>query len=184
MATASPTQRAFVRGRQILDNVFDVECAMAFALLPVDSGLGVFSFDVEASFPSASQAWIWRVLEAMRLPLPLQHVVKALYNQVDVNLLVSGAICWTLCETPAALSKGIRPLIRFWALLCDLVIHALSTVLPSRDIVLVFFCPRPSGGCTTGTGGGSHSLAFCFGGARWATLRSNCVLRHALLRRG
>lgn len=73
MVIVSPLRRGFAKGRQIVDSVFDVEAAMEESLHRTGCDPGVFLFDVEAAFPSASQDWISRVLESICLPLELRR---------------------------------------------------------------------------------------------------------------
>lgn len=51
----SHLQLGVVEGRQMLDNVVDIEAAMEVFLHREGAGRGIFYFGVEAAFPSASQ---------------------------------------------------------------------------------------------------------------------------------
>lgn len=90
--TVSPLQRVFVKGRHILDNVFDMEAAIEKYLHTFGSDPGVFLFDVEAAFPSAAQEWIWMVLERMGLPDEVQQSVRALYADATVRIMLNGVL--------------------------------------------------------------------------------------------
>lgn len=139
VTTVSPLQRGFVRGRQILDNVFDVECAMELALLQVDSDPGIFLFDVEAAFPSASQAWIWRVMYAMELPRALCSAVQALYCNVRVRFLVGGVLSAYTVDVVSGIKQGCPSSGSLWALLYDLVIRNWGSILPTSELTLGCF---------------------------------------------
>lgn len=91
-ATVSPLQRGFVRGRQILDNVFDMESSIERYLHTFGSDPGVFLFDVKAAFPSAAQECIWLVLARMGLPTELQRAVRALYADATVKFMLNGVL--------------------------------------------------------------------------------------------
>lgn len=53
-----PTQRGVMRGRQIVDNVFEAEgTIMEYAVLGA-TFIGMLLLDIEAAFPSAGWLWI------------------------------------------------------------------------------------------------------------------------------
>lgn len=76
---------SFVKGCQILDNVFKLEFSVEQFLYTFGSDPGVFLFDVEAAFSSAAQEWIWMVLDRVGLPPPLQSALRALNADAFMN---------------------------------------------------------------------------------------------------
>lgn len=135
--TVSPLQRGFVRGRQNLGNVFDVEEAMEMARPQSDPG--VFLFDIEAAFPSASQEWIWLVLSATGLPLSLRSVVKALCCDVQARFLVGGVLSSETVRVTSGIKQGCPSSGSLWALLYDPVIRNLDNILPASELTLGCF---------------------------------------------
>lgn len=131
-STVSPLQRGFAKGRQIMDNVFDVEASMEVCLHREGCDPGIFLFDVEAAFPSASQEWIWQVLRHMGLPLPSRRAIRALYSDVSVHFLLNGQ----LSKRSVCVTSGIKQRCpssgSLWALLYDPVVRALASVSPPR----------------------------------------------------
>eukprot|EP00959_Pyramimonas_sp_CCMP1952_P468268 9492951-Pyramimonas_sp.AAC.1 len=71
-------QRGFVRGRQLLDNVFQLDDA------------GAAFLDVKAAFPSISHERVFAVLEAAQFPSWYVHVVKNMYSGVCMRARFRG----------------------------------------------------------------------------------------------
>ena len=62
-------QRAFIPGRMMCDNVYDLETNLLInASLRGISTTGLVLFDLKAAFPSLHHHWIWFVLELMQVP--------------------------------------------------------------------------------------------------------------------
>jgi len=75
-----PIQRGFVRGRQLLQNVVDLD-GEARLCGPEQRGdaplLGCF--DIAAAFPSLVHAWMWLVFSAVDLPSGVLNIIKGIY---------------------------------------------------------------------------------------------------------
>lgn len=134
-----PMQRGFVKGRQLLDNVFDVEAAVERYLYHEGNDPGVFLFDVEAAFPSAAQPWIWQVLERMGLPCRLRRAVQFLYKDVHVRFLLNGRLSERSICVRSGVKQGCPSSGFLWALLYDPVLRAMSCTLPPRELAITCF---------------------------------------------
>ncbi len=87
-----PSQNGFVKGRQLLQNVVDLDtCARIYGMLTTDKiktqseadalwlAILVF-FDFCAAFPSVAHLWIFIVLESSGAPQWFVNFVRALYS--------------------------------------------------------------------------------------------------------
>lgn len=126
-------QRRFVKERQTLGNMFDVEAAMELALYQLGAGPGIASFAAGPAFPSASQHWIWRILQAMRLPAQLCQAVKAL--TLKYEFWSEDSCLDVLCRLLAASNRNVRrvgPSGRF----STTRVRALSVAMPPKEVDL------------------------------------------------
>ena len=81
---ACSVQRGFVPGRQLLNNVIDMDAAGRAYGIPAKSvapGLPCIAlFDFAAAFPSIAHVWIWAAIGALGLPGGLVDLLKAVYH--------------------------------------------------------------------------------------------------------
>ena len=76
---AEPPQRGFVRGRNVLDNLSEVDSAMLkWAVMDISPRFGTALFYIKAAFPNVSHAFIWAVLEALNIPSNVRRAIKSL----------------------------------------------------------------------------------------------------------
>ena len=74
-----PSQRGFLAGRSILQNVVDVdEAAMTVSLRHVSGAIVLFDF--RAAFPTLSTDFLNAALERLGLPVEARRLVRALYH--------------------------------------------------------------------------------------------------------
>ena len=77
---AHPSQRGFVRGRHILDNVVQLESEALIASSTSTTTPLMLAFDLEAALPSVSHRFMWAVLKQYGIPRSFRNVLKGLYN--------------------------------------------------------------------------------------------------------
>jgi len=72
-------QRGFLRGRQILDNVVELDhFSHIFSI--ASRSAAIFLFDFSAAFPSVSHIFLWMVLENAGLPTALVRLIRCFYR--------------------------------------------------------------------------------------------------------
>ena len=71
-------QRGFIRGRQMLQNIIEIE-AKAMSTMYTSSNGALVLFDFSAAFLSVARRFIWLVLESIGLPKFVISAIKALY---------------------------------------------------------------------------------------------------------
>ena len=131
---AIAAQRGFIRGRQMLQNVIDIEThAIVDARLPTRSAALIF-FDFAAAFPSVARAFIWIALEAIGIPKKVIKAIQALY----VNNIHFMKCCRNLRFAFIAYS-GVRqgyPLSStIFILVTDCLLNALSLAIGPHDMI-------------------------------------------------
>lgn len=112
-----PVQRGFARGGSIVDNLLGIEASTAEPLQDGGADPGAFRFDVAAAFPSAPQAWIWQVLEAMDVPLALRRRLCLLYQGSFVPFSVGGELAKRRVPVLSGIEQGCPSSGSLWALL-------------------------------------------------------------------
>ena len=72
-------QRGFIRGRSMIENILDIDASAVHASLLYERACLVL-FDFKAAFPSISHAYMWKVLERIRLPAHLLRAFQGFYQ--------------------------------------------------------------------------------------------------------
>ena len=93
-------EQACLEGRQMGDNIIDIESkALTFAIQHSPLG-GIAAFDISAAFPSISRLYIFRILRTMGLPQHFIDGIKKLYHNnlhyIFINNMVSYTILFTI----------------------------------------------------------------------------------------
>jgi hypothetical protein len=85
----SPFQRGFLRGRQILDNVVELDYfAHLFSI--TSKRAATILFDFRAAFPSVNHRFMWRVLESSGLPPAIIRLIRCFYRGCAHLIRVDG----------------------------------------------------------------------------------------------
>ena len=80
---ACNSQRGFLKGRVLIDNVIAVETEGMVASMPPDSRAVMVMLDFAAAFPSVAHAFIWVTLVMLKVPV---HVIRAIQQLYKDNL--------------------------------------------------------------------------------------------------
>ena len=102
---AHPSQRGFLRGRNMVQNVIDVERAGVIAGIQPNNRAATFLFDFKAAFPSLSRAFIFRTLETVGIPPHIVAAIQALYSNNDHVLKIQGQ-CYPAFRAAAGVRQG------------------------------------------------------------------------------
>jgi hypothetical protein len=82
-------QRGFLKGRQILDNVVELDYfAHLFSI--TSRRAAIILFDFRAAFPSVNHRFMWRVLESSGLPLAIIRLIRCFYRDCRHLIRVDG----------------------------------------------------------------------------------------------
>ena len=131
-------QRGFIKGRVMGDNILEIEAygiilSMMASMLPA-----MAFFDFRAAFPSIQHAWLFFVLEHMRMPMRIVRAIRKLYTNCFVHLVFGGTR-----HRGFKLSSGIKqgcPMSgTIFALSLDPVMRMLASCMrPDRSIITGF----------------------------------------------
>jgi hypothetical protein len=98
----SSMQRGFVKGRQMLMNIIDVDTAAQ--TVPVKSKSGVIIlFDFKAAFPSMDHSFIWHTLRIAGIPSDFVSAIQMLYKNNQHRLRMDGEL-----YNGPTVSSGVR----------------------------------------------------------------------------
>lgn len=83
-------QYAFLRGRQITDNIKLVQCLIDRYNLKDIGGLQLLFLDQEKAYDRVSHVYLWAILEKFGIPDDVVRMIKALYLGRVTNVYVNG----------------------------------------------------------------------------------------------
>lgn len=83
-------QYAFLRGRQIVDNIKLVQCLIDRYKLGDTESLQLLFLDQEKAYDRVSHAYLWAILEKFGVPNEGIRMIKALYMGRKTNVYVNG----------------------------------------------------------------------------------------------
>ena len=86
-----PTQKGFMKGRSILDNVIEVDIANMRVTLTEGQG-GLVLFDFNAAFPSVSHDYMWEILGHTGAPTEFIRACRHLYVKNHHKLRAHGVV--------------------------------------------------------------------------------------------
>ena len=129
-------QRGFIRGRQILSNVVEMDCQSRIAATRGNHPAMIF-FDFLAAFPSVSHAFLFKILEAAGIPKRFINIIKKLYTDCRHQIRIDGK----LYPGPLLLG-GVRqgcPLSGIlFALVVDPFLRCLDAILKGDDLARAY----------------------------------------------
>ncbi|CAK0802619.1 unnamed protein product, partial [Prorocentrum cordatum] len=89
--TAHTQQRGFVRGRQIVDNLIEMEAhGLVWGSVEGFDNAGDAMFDIASAFPSISHVFLFAILTAMQLPSFVIAMLQALYSNMTMRVVFRG----------------------------------------------------------------------------------------------
>jgi hypothetical protein len=178
-------QRGFVRGRQIIDNVVELDAAARIqandtliagrSWLPTDphhsspssADLSVLAFwDFAAAFPSVAHEWLMLCCAASGLPTGLCTIIGLFYSNACI-FVESGGKSQFLCWLRSGIIQGC-PLSGFLYALCadpflkkmvaDVVGHEYVAAVPSEDLTIAEVRTGVIRACADDVGGAFANL--------------------------
>ena len=98
----SSMQRGFVKGRQMLMNIIDVDTAAQTVSVKSKSGV-IILFDFKAAFPSMDHSFIWHTLRIAGIPSDFVSAIQMLYKNNQHRLRMDGEL-----YNGPTVSSGVR----------------------------------------------------------------------------
>ena len=132
----SKAQRGFLRGRQMLSNILDIDFESMKISLLHDKG-ALILFDFEAAFPSVSQSFMMEMLHLLGLPGNIVKVASALYHKCSCLIKVHGS-SFDGFEMTSGVRQGcpLSPLL--FVFVVDILLRHLEAITKGRDLVRAF----------------------------------------------
>ena len=132
----SESQRGFLKGRHLLQNLLDVDFAAQKISIKTNVG-AIILFDFRAAFPSLAHDFMWSALAAIGLPDEYLRVLKCFYKDNFHRMRVGGVYVDSV-----TLHNGVRqgcPLSPILFALCaDILLQEISRVLSGDEVVRAF----------------------------------------------
>lgn len=88
--TVAGEQRGFIEGRNITDNVLEIEGSLFEFSQLLDALPAIILYDFAQAFPSLAHRWIWLVLEALDVHPRLRALVRCLYTDLQTSVFHAG----------------------------------------------------------------------------------------------
>ena len=85
-----PHQRGFISGRQIVDNIFDVEGSAMLHAMSGARDAALILMDYSAAFPSLFHEWIFRILRVMGVPENIVCLISSIYALGPAHVVFKG----------------------------------------------------------------------------------------------
>ncbi len=132
----SPHQRGFIKGRQMLRNVLDVDYAAHKISLKTKFG-AILLFDFRAAFPSLSHDYLFEALAEIGLPLEYVNVLKLFYSNNQHRIRIQGQ-AFDSVKVHSGVRQGC-PLSPFlFALSVDILLREIARTLSEDEALKAF----------------------------------------------
>ena len=92
----APFQAGGIRGRNMVDNIINLEHKALQSLISHQLLAGIFALDQAAAFPSIARRYIWWVFRRMAIPRKIRRLLRALYDNGNCGVSFAGRIYYYL----------------------------------------------------------------------------------------
>ena len=94
----SPLQRGFVKGRNFLYSILELDSSAHFASVWANDGdLPIMLLlDIKAAFPSLAHSWLFMVLARLGIPRGFMMLLRELYSRNSTYMRTSDGLSWLL----------------------------------------------------------------------------------------
>ena len=132
----SDAQRGFIKGRQMLRNILDVDFSAQRISLQSERGATVL-FDFRAAFPSLSHDFLFDALSAIGLPTEYTTMLRLFYRNNKHKIRVGNQM-FDSVHVHSGVRQGcpLSPLL--FALCADILLREISATLRDAGIVRAF----------------------------------------------
>ena len=169
MASASALQRGFVPGRQLAQNVVDLDfwgrlyalrfCTnhdkwrynLSIALTAIASICDfpiIALFDYASAFPSVAHAWILAVFRVIKIPRGVLNAFNALYSGNEGFSSIGGLIVWIFSVTCGVL-QGCPFSGSLFVIAIDPLLHLFEKYIHSPGLGRIYACADDIGAAVT-----------------------------------
>jgi hypothetical protein len=132
----SQAQRGFIKGRQMLRNVLDIDFAGQQISIKHKRG-AIILFDFRAAFPSMSHDFMWDTLIAIGLPEEFVNALKCFYRS-NRHFIKVGGKYFPSVLVRSGVRQGCPLSPMLFALCADILLREISLVLSGDEAVRAF----------------------------------------------
>ena len=97
-----PDQAGFIPNRSIFDHIHLAKAILSYADISEEDG-AILALDQEKAYDKIRHNYLWKTLEAFRIPLPFIQTVQALYRNARTTVAINGVFSDTFRVT-----RGVR----------------------------------------------------------------------------
>eukprot|EP00973_Karenia_brevis_P083097 11521719-Karenia_brevis.AAC.1 len=98
-------QRGGIQGRQLIDNILDIEAkALEYAMTRL-KGCGAVFLDIRQAFPSLGRPYLWWVLKKSGVPEYFIQAVQELYTHCRHSIVLNGRVFGD-CDIKSGVRQG------------------------------------------------------------------------------
>ena len=97
-----PDQAGFIPNRSIFDHIRPAKAILNYAEVSEEDG-AILALDQEKAYDKIRHDYLWRTLEAFRIPQPFIRTVQALYSNAHTKIAVNGVFSDTF-----KVKRGVR----------------------------------------------------------------------------
>ena len=143
-------QRGYVKGRRAHDSAIELANELDILRLRDSHDASCIGIDMEAAFPSISQRYVLKSLQAIGVPNGICNAVKALLNGNTMQIAFRGKVFESMqvtsgilqgCPTSGSLfAIAFDPVVRF---LCMRIPRSMGRIWFLRTMLLLFYTPSP-----------------------------------------
>ena len=138
---ACSLQRGFVAGRQLLENITDLDAEARVYGHPSDAHLLpiLVLFDFCAAFPSVALSWVWTVLDAMQFHPGLRAFFEGVYHLNSCVLPAPSGLEF-MCWVTAGVLQGCPLSGLIFVLVIDPLLRAIQATIDKQKLGMTRAC--------------------------------------------
>lgn len=133
-----PAQQGFIAGREMGDNILEVEGSLVAFSMALESLPAAILLDFAQAFPSLARRWIWMILDRLGIFDELKRVIKGLYKDLRTTVFHQGCYLATF-EMAAGIKQGCPLSGSLFDLATDGLIRASLTITMHRSARICLF---------------------------------------------
>lgn len=134
-----PSQRGFIRGRNLLTSVVELDAVVAGFLYDDEAEPAAVLLDIAAAFPGAEWEYIRCALTSQADPAALVDALFALYGPTHIEVRRNGHATGRPLRVTREIRQGCHASGIVWALLHDPIARSMWPALPRDELRLTAF---------------------------------------------
>jgi ribonuclease HI len=129
-------QAGFIPERSIFDHIRLTRIMLQYAEVMEQNG-AVIALDQEKAYDRITHDYLWKTLEAFKIPNYFINTIKALYKSAMTTVIING-----VCSTPFPVNRGVRQGDPISCFLFDIGIEPLACMIRNERCLKGFTIPN------------------------------------------